>query len=386
MKINKLDFSQYLNQPHEWKTKDLSFGKINLIVGKNATGKSRTLNVINSLAKILTNPKLNIRDGNWEVEFSDGTDLLKYELQLRENIVSHEKLTIGDDVRLVRESSGEGEIYYSDKEEKLRFKIAENKVAALFKRDEFQHGFLDALYNWGTNTLHYQFGSSLGRDKITIFDEDTDEGNIDLKKTDNTVGILRSGLSIFGDEYKQTIIEDMALIGYEIEDIGFSTPSGMTIHIEGPIPVSLPSMPMGVDVKEKDLDASTGQTEISQGMFRALSIIIQLNYGLLEDYPKCILIDDIGEGLDYERSSSLISLLIEKAQNSSIQLIMATNDRFVMNKIPIEYWIILQREGSKCTSFNYRNSKEVFDKFELTGLNNFDLLSSNYFLTGELGE
>ena len=91
------------------------------------------------------------------------------------------------------------------------------------------------------------------------------------------------------------------------------------------------------------------------------------------------MIDDIGEGLDFERSSSLIRLLIKKASSSKFQLIMTTNDRFVMNNMPIKYWTILDRVGSECLVYNYRNSRKLFNEFELTGLNNFDLFSSNLF-------
>ena len=46
MKLYKLDYSQYEGEPQEWKIVNCTFGDINLIVGKNATGKTRTLNVI----------------------------------------------------------------------------------------------------------------------------------------------------------------------------------------------------------------------------------------------------------------------------------------------------------------------------------------------------
>ena len=68
-------------------------------------------------------------------------------------------------------------------------------------------------------------------------------------------------------------------------------------------------------------------------MFRALSLITQITYSQLTSTPSCILVDDIGEGLDYERASALIKLVVEKARGKSIQLIMATNDRFVMNSV-----------------------------------------------------
>jgi len=56
------------------------------------------------------------------------------------------------------------------------------------------------------------------------------------------------------------------------------------------------------------------------------------------------LIDDIGEGLDYERSKKLIDLIIQKAKKYAVQLIMTTNDRFVINKTPLEYWLVIKRE------------------------------------------
>ena len=96
--------------------------------------------------------------------------------------------------------------------------------------------------------------------------------------------------------------------------------------------------------------------------------------------PSCILIDDIGEGLDYGRAKSLIDLIISKASVSSVQILMTTNDRFVMNKMPLEYWSIINRYGQKSLFYNYRNSAKVFDEFELIGLSNFDFFSSNYFL------
>ncbi len=85
--------------------------------------------------------------------------------------------------------------------------------------------------------------------------------------------------------------------------------------------------------------------------------------------------------MDFERSSKLIKLLVNKIKNTPVQLIMATNDRFVMNNVPLKYWAIIQRQGEKCKIFNYENSKEAYEQFEFTGLNNFDFFSSNFFLT-----
>jgi ABC-type antimicrobial peptide transport system ATPase subunit len=118
---------------------------------------------------------------------------------------------------------------------------------------------------------------------------------------------------------------------------------------------------------------------MSQGMFRALSIIIHLTYHSMMKTPATILIDDIGEGLDYDRSTKLINLLIELAEkNDNIQLIMSTNDRYVMNKVPFKYWQLIDRKGGECKVYNYQNSKEIFEEFKRTGLNNFDFLATDF--------
>ena len=64
------------------------------------------------------------------------------------------------------------------------------------------------------------------------------------------------------------------------------------------------NLPKFLYVQEDGLKSVTEQLEISQGMFRALSLFIQINYAILSDQPSCIIIDDIGEGLDFQRSRS----------------------------------------------------------------------------------
>jgi len=98
----------------------------------------------------------------------------------------------------------------------------------------------------------------------------------------------------------------------------------------------------------------------------------------------CIVIDDIGEGLDYERSSSLIKILIEKAQTGLVQLIMTTNDEFIMNGVPLEYWSVIERKPGSAKLHNIFNSEDQFKQFQFIGLNNFDFFTSKFALQEEL--
>ena len=68
----------------------------------------------------------------------------------------------------------------------------------------------------------------------------------------------------------------------------------------------------------------------------------------------------------------------QKAKDSSIQLIMTTNDRFVMNQVPLEDWSVLQRQGSHVRVLNYANSRDLFEEFKFTGLSNFSFLETDF--------
>ncbi len=145
-----------------------------------------------------------------------------------------------------------------------------------------------------------------------------------------------------------------------------------------------------VYTQEAGLEKQVNQRDMSQGMFRAFSVLVQLNYYTLCGEKGMVIIDDIGEGLDFSRAKLLVALLIRKAKAEGIQLLMSTNDSFIMNAVDIEHWAVIMREGNKISLFNYENSREIFEEFKFTGLNNFDFYTSEFFksglVEGELGE
>jgi hypothetical protein len=199
---------------------------------------------------------------------------------------------------------------------------------------------------------------------------------LDDRDENAVVALYREAQKNFKDEFKQAVMNDMGEIDYNIEEIGIGAPVSIRL-VSG-----LPGEMVGLYVREKDLSGITDQHSMSQGMFRALSIVIQVNYSQMTKKSTCILIDDIGEGLDFDRSCRLIDLLRKKAKESNIQLILSTNDRFVMNRVPLEEWSVLQRRGSHVRVRNYENSRELFEEFKFTGLSNFSLLEMD-FLNGQ---
>jgi len=268
MKLESVKYSQFKNKPNEWDLDPLILGHINLIVGKNATGKTKALNMINNLAGLLRGEiKPAFTSAHFDAHFENKLKKSRYIVSIEEGKVIEEKFFNEEGTELLtRGSDGVGQIFAQKLDKFMEFQTPPSELALNARRDNIQHPYFEPLYQWASSVYHYAFGSQ---------------------------------------------------------------------HI-------------------------------------------QLNFPILELKPSCILIDDIGVGLDYERSSALVELLMSKIEASQIQLIMTTNDYFVMNKVPLEKWSILHKEGSRCKVFNKKNAQEQFEEFKFTGLNNFNFFSTDY--------
>lgn len=384
MQLVSINYSEYESEPREWKLNDLTLGKINLIVGKNASGKTRALNVIKSLGVMLSgNLQSLYTSGTWCVRFEStessgkysgtaASERTTYEISFKNRQITHESLRAGRRVLMSRNEHGEGSIYAFGIRKKINFRVATNQLIAPNKRDALQHPYLQELYAWGTSISHYEFGTDFGKSTAAVFVKGTEPSESSPTNRDATLPVLQKALATYKDEFKQRVLADLSAIGYECTDIGLMPLEGIEIS-SGPAPVVM-------YVQERDLRCKTAQPSMSQGMYRAISVVVLLNAGILAGRFQTILIDDIGEGLDYARSMQLISLLVKKAQEESFQLILTTNDRFIMNAVPLEYWSVLHRESNEVKVFNFHNAKKQFTDFKFLGLNNFDFFTGQYFL------
>lgn len=317
MKIKKISYSQYLKTDDKWFFNDFEYANINLIVGKNATGKSRSLSTINSLARFLSEPTSAVRiaNGTWDIYFDNNDSEVHYILDIQNSIVLQEELIIDGTQLLIRDDTGEGKIFFNEEKKHIRFKISPNEVAAYAKRDEIQHTFLEALFEWASSLIFFQFGSSMGQNKIIVEAEQQTDKKLNIKDSDGASEKFASGLREFGETYNEQVLHDIRQLGFNIKNIELEEFQGIQV---GKNP--LPGKPFGIVIEENDTNAKSNQLEISQGMFRALSLILQINYLIFADKLKCILIDDIGEGLDYERAASIIELVMDKAIKHNAQL------------------------------------------------------------------
>ncbi len=384
MNLKSIKYCRFRNENNEWsiegKPQNNKFGQVltldnvNLIVGKNASGKSRTVNAIRHIADLLSSEvkisqlkSLGYGTADYTLLFDDNGIEIEYHIDFKNGEIKQEVIKIAGKEKLNRLK---GKLWYEGANTELDFQTDDN-VLAVSKRDKKQHSFFEKLYSWGVNLTHYRFGEKLGKNALLRdIEAIKDEAQVNLKSGDQVAEIFIRGERKFGNEFINLIIEDMKQLSYNLSKIETATVKYFPIAAYGLI------------VQEKDLSDITDQTEMSQGMFRALSLLVQLNYSLLNKIPSCILIDDIGEGLDFERSKSLIDLIIKKVKKTTVQVIMTTNDRFIMNKIPLEYWSVIQRIPKKSLFYNYKNSKETFDEYKYSGLSNFDFLATEFYISG----
>lgn len=377
MKLTSIQYSQHAGTPEAWQLEKCILNDINLVVGKNATGKTRMLNVIVELSNLLSGDMFpGNSQGDFTAVFDNAGVEMTYHLNLQNEVIQ-EQLQQGDKLLLQREANGRGQIFAVALDENVDFQLPTNELKVR-GRDLLQYPFLEDLYRWGKATRYFQFGTAMGQNTFPIFmAEELEKKDPDLKDFRQVVAVFRKGELEYGKDYRQRIIADMEQIGYELEDLSIQP---LTIDRTLPREDGQPAVAYGIRVKERNLTGITPHLQISSGMFRALSLFIQVNYSLLASLPSCIIIDDIGEGLDYSRATDLIELLIRKVEGTNIQLMMSTNDQFVMDAIPLKYWLVIQRLAGQAKIYSYRNSQPLFDDFKFTGLGNFDFFSSNYVL------
>jgi len=370
-----LDSIKYIRQegkPTEWgisgKDKNpVRFGNMNLIVGKNAAGKSRTLSIVGEIADLLAGKsivsKLRFQFWKCNLALKENDILYDYSIVVENGKIISEILLVDGDEKYNR---NENRIYSEISNEFEKLEISADNIITSIQNNDTNYPYIAEIFEWGNALKRFTFTNQYEKSHLLKAGELNGTNGTAQIDPDNIIQLFHEGKKAFGDKFLNAIIKDMKRLDYSVSEVDLlQTGNGI-----------------GISVQEEELPELTLQTDMSQGMFRALSFIIQLNLALLADVSICLLIDDMGEGLDYSRSKSLIDLLVYKINNSNIQMFITTNDRYIMNKIPIKYWSILERKPKSSLFYNYYNSKDTFDDFKYTGLNNFDFLATDFYIHG----
>jgi hypothetical protein len=276
MHLVSLKYHDFPNKPIEWNLDDFTFSKINLFVGKNASGKSRTISIIAALARQLCGIAKEVpNSGFFDTVFQNNGDTYHYILEYDSQEVQKEELFINDDKVLHRGGGGMGKIRFEETNQMMKFQTPPREVAVAARRDSIQHPFLKPLHDWAESLRYFQFGLGLGHHVLGMALKGI-QIELDDRDTNQIVAIFLAGVKQFPDVFKDAIKADMKAIGYDIEDLNIQRPTSIIVtNIVPPI-----GEPAGLSVKERELPGPLDQYSLSQGMFRSLSLLTQLNYGL----------------------------------------------------------------------------------------------------------
>lgn len=359
MKLTRLSYKDA-----NWQLENLQLSELNLLVGKNATGKSRTLKTIVKLRLFLTQ-KVSLelttekQKTDWKISFlnKEGESIdYKFGTGTLDEGIVYEEIVYNQEVVLSRnkkQSSDTAIIKNQLSSQEETIYPPNNKLVIHTTRDVKKFPFLEGIMDWAEQAHEVQFGSIHPLSTIDRY-----KGNIVA-----ALGEIPTLFENLSDKGKQNILVGLSKLGYNVREIGIDN-YGEGVNI--------------LYLKEEDVKEKLLHFDISQGMYRALVILILFQEILEKKQLATILIDDLCEGLDYERATKLGKLLFKTALENNIQLIATSNDSFLMDVVDLKYWNVLIREGSTVHGINAHSHPEIFEDFKFTGLSNFDFFSSSY--------
>lgn len=328
-----------------WKLDTIYLNQLNLIVGKNAAGKSRTLKALVDVAKLIKGESVvEIFPHRCTIVFADSDNKeLQYSYKWSGKEIIMEAMKV----------EGQEVIFRDAKHAKLKgveINPPTNKLIIQTQRDTSKFPEFETVIGWAEHTRGFSFSeltslhsfsiSSMFSDSI-VFDEMYEK---------------------IGDDGEIFIKNAMCSLGYNINRINKLKVKDFNI----------------IYLHEDGVDIPLISSSLSNGMLRVFYMLAYMLYISTNEGAKTFLVDDLGEGLDFSRSSRLSKIMFDYCEAHGIQLIVTSNDSFLLNAIDLNNWIILRRTGKKVASYSNTTHPDMFVKFRKMGLNNFDMLSTDF--------
>lgn len=334
-----------------WQLNELSLGELNLVVGLNSTGKTKTINAVSNVIRLIKGEQTEMVKGfSCDMSFQN-SGCLEYSFEVKENKIISEVLKKDGECIINR---SENQTIIRDEE----INPPDSKLILQVRRDTKKYPEFEEIIQWAEYTFVFIFSN------ITNSPNSLSPYGI---SNEPKITVMYEKIS---EKQKQSLLTAMQSLDYPIDSIKESkTETGgkmLYIYESG---INIPLTPF----------------DLSNGMFRVFCTLLYMAYCSTLTNARCLIIDDMGEGLDYKRSEKLGKILFDYCYLNDIQLIVTSNDSFLMNVVDLDYLTILQRNGNCVYSLNSVTDHELFKKFARTGLNNFDMLSSNFIANNTRG-
>lgn len=334
----------FLFKENGWAFDYSAFQSVNLLVGKNASGKSRVVTALNRVIGIMLDrghiPPYQSFETN--LDFSNEGHTLHYAFTIVNGSIVSEEMVKDGNVELIARSEKSAIVYG----EQINPPV--DKLVVHIRRDTVLYPEIEWMIQWGSHMVMVSF---------TQFEQ--------------IVPYSRPGVEINQFELFDLVKK---LSRDSLEDFyALSSKVGFGISQVKIIPAA-----RIVFFKEIGVKPMLSVHSMSTGMVRTINLLLYMVYFKQTGFPALILADDLCEGLDYDHSVKLGKEIFEYCNQNHIQLIATSNDAFLMDIVDVNYWCILRRNGDIIQVFNKKDNSQLFDDFQMTGLSNFDFFSSDF--------
>ena len=325
----------------KWKYSKIDFGKINLLVGGTASGKSRLLNTIFSLGRFAVTKEF--KSGSWDVTFEQGANSYRWILESRTsdegNIVVVDKIydvTQSREVQIV--DRDQSKFYFNNKElpklskdeTSVKLLMEEELIAPIYsgfasiRKRNFD---LDALsMSCRIEAIPLQLIKDIEKKKdIKI-----------VRHHDLSINAVMYLLQNYFPAYYSEICNYYKSVFPFIIDISVQHISQLNdkIEIPGKVPVFC--------IKERNVNEWISLDQLSSGMKKVLLILTDI-YLLPEG--GIYLIDEYENSLGINAIEFLPTFLLDLEKN--IQFFITSHHPYIINKIPVNNWYVFHRNGSE---------------------------------------
>lgn len=348
--------SSFQYKENKWELSNLSFnGSLCLLVGRNSTGKTRTIRALQNVVSFMQMKQIllgNSRSFSAKLVFDNVTEnnlRMEYSFTVKEGLIDREFFSYDDRVLIKRTLK---DAKYDSKS----INPPADKLIVQVRRDKELYPEIELLMEWAEGVT---WVSCSDINPYTI---------IGPAKFINPYAFSELVDSL-DDTSKKNVLKKAKQLDFDLISLN-------TVKHSDSLKL--------VVVKERFVKDIILDMNLSNGMQRILYLLCFIEQVKNNSKERLLLIDDMSEGLDYSRSTRLGKMIFEDCTNSGLQVIASSNDAFLMDVVSLSKWQILRRKGSKVSAINQSTYPELFRKFEMTGLNNFDLFSSDFidkFLT-----
>jgi predicted ATPase len=321
---------------------ELSFKKLNLIVGNSGTGKTRLLNTIFNIANMAVN-KNKFYLGSWSIVFEH--ESIKYTWVIetekdtdenrwikKEEITSHinhleSKTIISRDTK---------KFIYNDKD-MPKLSKTESSISLLREED-----LIEPIFEAFSSVMRRNF-SGPDLESETGYQNISDSFESKLKKSQDLKDLFTSGFNLncklyFLNKFFKNIYEDICNQFIEtfpfVKKCKMMNADSFGIHYVGKIPVFV--------LKEHEIDNWVPLPKFSSGMKKVLLMLTDIK--ILPSTGCVYLIDEYENSLGINAINFFPTMLIEA--DSQSQFIITSHHPYIIGNVPVKNWIVFNRKGN----------------------------------------